>query len=143
MPERTVAFVLGGGGARAWTWRDRLRVDAVMHHGDLVTKGLREGAGLPVGGADARVGHLKVQQVVEVLQAQPAGVARVLGRSLSSETSGLPDSIRESYADRLLRIPMRPQVRSLNLASSAAAVTLEAVRQINLEHGDPNWHAGR
>lgn len=60
-----------------------------------------------------------------------------------SETSGLPDEIRASYADRLLKIPMRPQVRSLNLASAAAAVTLEAVRQIDLVAGDPNWHAGR
>lgn len=60
-----------------------------------------------------------------------------------SETSGLPDSIRETHADRLLKIAMRPQVRSLNLASACAAVTLEAVRQIDLAHGDPAWHAGR
>jgi tRNA (cytidine/uridine-2'-O-)-methyltransferase len=60
-----------------------------------------------------------------------------------SETSGLPESIRETHADRLLKIPMRPQVRSLNLASACAAATLEAVRQIDLAQGDVNWHAGR
>lgn len=60
-----------------------------------------------------------------------------------SETSGLPSSVREEFHDRLLKIPMRPQVRSLNLASSCAAIALEAVRQIDLAAGDPAWHAGR
>jgi tRNA (cytidine/uridine-2'-O-)-methyltransferase len=46
-----------------------------------------------------------------------------------SEDSGLPASIREPHADRLLRIPIRPPVRSLNLASSVAVVVFEAVRQ--------------
>lgn len=60
-----------------------------------------------------------------------------------SETSGLPEAIREAHADRLLKIPMRPQVRSLNLASSCAAITLEAIRQIDLKAGGPEWHALR
>lgn len=60
-----------------------------------------------------------------------------------SETSGLPESIRTTHEERLLKIPMRPQVRSLNLASSAAAIALEAVRQIDLAAGDCNWHAER
>ena len=60
-----------------------------------------------------------------------------------SETSGLPESIRENFSDRLLKIPMRPQVRSLNLASSCAAITLEAIRQIDLRNGDPQWHVHR
>jgi tRNA (cytidine/uridine-2'-O-)-methyltransferase len=60
-----------------------------------------------------------------------------------SETSGLPEAIRQANADRLLKIPMRPQVRSLNLASSCAAITLEAIRQIDLRQGSPDWHAGR
>jgi tRNA (cytidine/uridine-2'-O-)-methyltransferase len=60
-----------------------------------------------------------------------------------SETSGLPDAMRDEYRDRLLKIPMRPQVRSLNLASACAAVTLEAVRQIDQAAGDSAWHAGR
>jgi tRNA (cytidine/uridine-2'-O-)-methyltransferase len=60
-----------------------------------------------------------------------------------SETSGLPETIRDAERDRLLRIPMRPQVRSLNLASSCAAITLEAVRQINLAAGDGEYHVRR
>jgi tRNA (cytidine/uridine-2'-O-)-methyltransferase len=60
-----------------------------------------------------------------------------------SETSGLPEALREEHRDRLLTIPMRPQVRSLNLASSCAAITLEAVRQINLASGDPTAHVRR
>ncbi len=46
-----------------------------------------------------------------------------------SEDAGLPPSLREQHADRLLRIPIRPPVRSLNLASSVAVVVFEAVRQ--------------
>jgi tRNA (cytidine/uridine-2'-O-)-methyltransferase len=60
-----------------------------------------------------------------------------------SETSGLPEAIRLANQERLLKIPMRPQVRSLNLASSCAAITLEAVRQINLAEGDPAAHVKR
>ena len=47
-----------------------------------------------------------------------------------NESSGLPEELRSRYADQLLRVPMRPQVRSLNLSAAAAAVMYEAVRQI-------------
>jgi len=53
------------------------------------------------------------------------GDALVFGR----ESEGLPDTMMEENSDRLWRIPMRPQVRSLNLASSVAIVTYEALRQ--------------
>ena len=46
-----------------------------------------------------------------------------------SETNGLPESILNENADRNLRLPMRPEVRSLNLASTANTVVYEAVRQ--------------
>ena len=46
-----------------------------------------------------------------------------------SESSGLPLSLQERHADRLLTIPSRPQVRSLNLSNAAAIVAYEAVRQ--------------
>lgn len=48
------------------------------------------------------------------------------------ETSGLPEELTTQFADRTLRIPMRPQVRSLNLSSSAALVMYEAIRQLNV-----------
>jgi len=47
-----------------------------------------------------------------------------------SETQGLPRSIREGHRDRCLRIPIRPEARSLNLAVSVAIVAFEAVRQL-------------
>lgn len=46
-----------------------------------------------------------------------------------SETAGLPPTMLAAQRDRLLRIPIRPQVRSLNLASAAAVVIFEAQRQ--------------
>ena len=47
------------------------------------------------------------------------------------ESKGLPAEIREKYADNCLTIPMFvPEVRSLNLANSAAIVLYEAIRQL-------------
>ena len=47
------------------------------------------------------------------------------------ETAGLPEDLRERYRDRCIRIPMRPDARSLNLANSVAVVTYEALRQLD------------
>lgn len=49
---------------------------------------------------------------------------------LGSETRGLPPSLLQEHRSRVLSLPMRPQVRSLNLASTANTVLYEAVRQI-------------
>jgi tRNA (cytidine/uridine-2'-O-)-methyltransferase len=46
------------------------------------------------------------------------------------ETAGLPRPFREAHADRCIRIPMRQDARSLNLANSVAILTYEALRQI-------------
>jgi tRNA (cytidine/uridine-2'-O-)-methyltransferase len=47
------------------------------------------------------------------------------------ESRGLsPTWLADQPAERLLRIPMRPQARSLNLANAAAVALYEAVRQI-------------
>ena len=45
------------------------------------------------------------------------------------ETAGLPKQFRDRYADRCLRIPMRPDARSLNLSNSVAILAYEALRQ--------------
>jgi tRNA (cytidine/uridine-2'-O-)-methyltransferase len=46
------------------------------------------------------------------------------------ESRGLPASVRESLPqDQVLRIPMRPDSRSLNLSNSAAVLIFEAWRQ--------------
>ena len=46
-----------------------------------------------------------------------------------SETRGLPASILGEQPDRNLKLPMRPEVRSLNLASTVNTVVYEAIRQ--------------
>lgn len=46
-----------------------------------------------------------------------------------SESSGLPEYIRQRYATHCIKFPMHPVVRSLNLASTANAAMYEAVRQ--------------
>jgi tRNA (cytidine/uridine-2'-O-)-methyltransferase len=46
-----------------------------------------------------------------------------------SESQGLPASLLDADRQRALRIPIRPQVRSLNLSNSVAIAAYEAVRQ--------------
>lgn len=50
-----------------------------------------------------------------------------------SESAGLPDQLLAAHADSQLRIPIRPDVRSLNLSNSVAVAAYEALRQ---------WHGG-
>ena len=50
------------------------------------------------------------------------------------ETRGLPSSVRESLSpERCIRVPMRPESRSLNLSNTAALVVYEAWRQLDFE----------
>ncbi len=46
-----------------------------------------------------------------------------------SESQGLPESLRAENRDQLLQIPIREQVRSLNLSNAVAIVLYEAFRQ--------------
>ena len=46
-----------------------------------------------------------------------------------NESQGLPPSLLEHNAERLLRIPIRPQARSLNLSNAVGIVVFEALRQ--------------
>ncbi len=45
------------------------------------------------------------------------------------ETEGLPAWLLSEYKDRCIRIPMKGNVRSLNLSNSVAIVLFEALRQ--------------
>ena len=47
-----------------------------------------------------------------------------------SESQGLPASLLAAHREACLRIPIRPQVRSLNLSVSVAVAAYEAARQI-------------
>ncbi len=52
------------------------------------------------------------------------------------ETRGLPENIREQLgSDNLIRIPMLPDSRSLNLSNAAAVVVYEAWRQLGFAGG--------
>ena len=48
------------------------------------------------------------------------------------ETRGLPGEILREFSAQTVRIPIREQVRSLNLSSAAAVAMYEAVRQIEI-----------
>jgi tRNA (cytidine/uridine-2'-O-)-methyltransferase len=53
-----------------------------------------------------------------------------------SESSGLPESVVAQFgADERLRIPMRPDVRSLNLSNAVAVAVYEAWRQLGFAGG--------
>ncbi|SNY57421.1 tRNA (cytidine/uridine-2'-O-)-methyltransferase [Arsukibacterium tuosuense] len=53
-----------------------------------------------------------------------------------SETSGLPDSVRDTIpAGQRIRVPMQPGARSLNLANTVAIVCYEAWRQHDFAGG--------
>jgi tRNA (cytidine/uridine-2'-O-)-methyltransferase len=52
------------------------------------------------------------------------------------ETRGLPQSMLDDLpADRILRLPMRPDNRSLNLSNAVAVVVFEAWRQAGFAGG--------
>ena len=49
------------------------------------------------------------------------------------ESAGIPEEILVKYEPTCIRIPMLPQIRSLNLSNSVAIVLYEALRQNNFE----------
>ncbi len=53
-----------------------------------------------------------------------------------SETRGLDPELRDSFpAEQRIRLPMRPDNRSLNLSNAVAVVVFEAWRQHNFDGG--------
>ena len=55
---------------------------------------------------------------------------------LGPETRGLPQLVRnELGVENLLRIPMLPESRSLNLSNAAAVIVYEAWRQLDFDTG--------
>lgn len=49
------------------------------------------------------------------------------------ETAGLPKDLLASNEERVIRIPMKPDTRSLNLSNSVAIVLYEALRQVGFK----------
>jgi tRNA (cytidine/uridine-2'-O-)-methyltransferase len=54
-----------------------------------------------------------------------------------SETQGLPPSLLTAQADRALRIPIRPEARSLNLSVSVGIAAFEVLRQLQAGQSRP------
>ena len=50
------------------------------------------------------------------------------------ESAGIPEEILVDHAETCIRIPMEPEIRSLNLSNSFALVLYEALRQQNFSH---------
>lgn len=50
------------------------------------------------------------------------------------ETKGLPEDILQKYLDKTIRIPMRENLRSLNLSNSVAIVAYDVERQCNFSN---------
>ena len=58
---------------------------------------------------------------------------------LGPETRGLPrEWLAQFPGDRVLRLPMRPDNRSLNLSNAAAVALYEAWRQCDFDGGEPS-----
>ena len=47
------------------------------------------------------------------------------------ETKGLPEAFLAEHYEECVRIPMRPDARSLNLSNAVAVTVFEALRQLN------------
>jgi|MGYP000504789957 tRNA (cytidine/uridine-2'-O-)-methyltransferase len=47
------------------------------------------------------------------------------------ETKGLPEDFLRAHCDACVRIPMRPDARSLNLSNAVAVTVYEALRQLS------------
>lgn len=47
------------------------------------------------------------------------------------ESAGIPEELLKNYRDTTIRIPMKPDIRSLNLSNSVSIVVYEALRQRN------------
>ena len=48
------------------------------------------------------------------------------------ETKGLPEDFLEAHFDSCIRLPMRPDTRSLNLSNAVAITVYEALRQLSI-----------
>lgn len=50
------------------------------------------------------------------------------------ESAGIPEEILVNYEETCVRIPMNPEIRSLNLSNSVAIMLYEALRQQDFSH---------
>ena len=50
------------------------------------------------------------------------------------ETKGLPEDFLEQHRSCCIKLPMRPEARSLNLSNAVAITVFEALRQLDFPH---------
>lgn len=109
-----------------FTWEDRRVRRTAMDYIDHVTVVRHPGFAT----FEAQIGGARLILLTSKADHSPYDFAFAPDDILlfGKESAGVPDWIAERCATRL-RVPMRPEVRSLNLASSAAMVVGEALRQ--------------
>ena len=56
------------------------------------------------------------------------------------ETKGLPEDLLQKYIEKAVRIPMKENLRSLNLSNSVAIIVYEILRQKNFEGLEETSH---
>lgn len=59
------------------------------------------------------------------------------------ESAGIPEDILVDYEETCIRIPMLPEIRSLNLSNSVAIVLYEALRQQGFSSMEKEGHLHR
>ena len=65
-----------------------------------------------------------------VCKENDAGLSDIM---FGKESAGIPEEILVDNPEPCVRIPMNPDIRSLNLANSVAIVLFEALRQQNFK----------
>jgi len=58
------------------------------------------------------------------------------------ETAGLPEELLRENRDYCIRIPMKPDIRSLNLSNSVAIILFEALRQVGFNNFEMQGRLG-
>ncbi|GFI46050.1 tRNA (cytidine(34)-2'-O)-methyltransferase [Lachnospiraceae bacterium] len=96
---------------------DQLDVTRYMNFGEL--KARHPGARIWMATTKARRAYTEVSY--------SPGDFLMFGR----ESAGIPEELLVDYEETCIRIPMLPQIRSLNLSNSVAIVLYEALRQQN------------
>ena len=79
--------------------------------------------------------HPKAKIWMATTKAKPSYTDAAFGPDdfimFGKESAGIPEEILVDYERTCIRIPMLPQIRSLNLSNSVAIVLYEALRQQN------------
>jgi tRNA (cytidine/uridine-2'-O-)-methyltransferase len=79
--------------------------------------------------AAARLYFLSTKGSTSVWDVKFASPAYVI---FGSESRGFPPSFYQTYREQLVRIPIKADIRSLNLATAAGVVAFEVARQLQI-----------